>query len=443
MVQEIIEGFALSPQQRRLFRWIHLADNAQAFRAGMTISLEGDIEPRALQAALAEVVRRHEILRTAFPRFEGLDAPTQVIQESFSAALPHYDLSALGDLEQEARIERLYGEDGERPSDIEREPPLRATLLSLSSRRHVLVVTLPALCADAYTLKVLVRELANAYSPDGSRARDRDDPVQYADLAEWHNELLESAETETGRAYWRRQDFSALSGSRLPSWRKGGRQPHGAQGCEAEFAPTSSSVEMSAEVCARAAALSESHGVTPAAFYLACWQALLWRLTGEARLLIGVAFDGRAHKSLADALGLLGKVIPIGCELCDEEEVRFAMRRAEERLSEVRKWADYFSWELVAPEQLGPDTGNPHAALRQTFYVPLGFSFDVGVEAVAVGACPLTFKLASVAACIEPFDAALHVAAAPGGASCRLHYNSALYSAEEMETLLERYVNVV
>ena len=65
--------------------------------------------------------------------------------------------------EQEARIDELFSEETEQPLNLDRESLLRATLIMLSRGRHMLIISLPSLCADRRTLRNIVNDLARAY----------------------------------------------------------------------------------------------------------------------------------------------------------------------------------------------------------------------------------------------------------------------------------------
>ena len=146
------------------------------------------------------------------------------------------------------------GDDGGGPVELERGPLLRAALTG-----DRLVLTLPALCSDAVGLHNLVRELAASYGGRVGAGEDDDGPMQYADLAEWQNEMLEGAAADEALR-WSAGDhrgqlpLSAAAGGFAP---RALRQPIGP------------AVEERVEELARRA------GVDAGAVELAAWMALL------------------------------------------------------------------------------------------------------------------------------------------------------------------------
>src|SRR5258707_6887844 len=168
-------AFRLSLQQERV--WSQHDRGAQTF-AQCTIRLEGQLDVAVLQAALRKIVSRYEILRTVFRKQTGIRLPFQVIQE---AAGFHFEKT-----DQEGAIEELLRRERGFLSNFEDGPMLRAVLLTADAQRHLLVLTVPALCADAATLRNLRAEITAQYG--SAEVAESAEVMQYADLVEWQNE---------------------------------------------------------------------------------------------------------------------------------------------------------------------------------------------------------------------------------------------------------------
>ncbi|MHC5828662.1 MAG: condensation domain-containing protein, partial [Nostoc sp.] len=101
------------------------------------------------------------------------------------------------------------------PFDFEQDSLLHIILLSLSSDKHLLFISLPTLCVDSVSLNNFVQELAISYS--GTVHHELSElPLQYIDFSELQNQILEAEETRIGRKYWRDQDLSAVKTLTLP-----------------------------------------------------------------------------------------------------------------------------------------------------------------------------------------------------------------------------------
>ena len=157
---QTLEGFRLSPQQKHL--WL-LQQDSLAYRAYCAIQVEGNLNVQALRSALNKIVNRHESLRTTFHRQPGIKIPIQVIAESGTLSWNQVNLKELNFQEQSAYIEQLFREAGNFHFKSKPESILHSSLLKLSDNRHILLITLPALCADSWMLKNLVKEISQTY----------------------------------------------------------------------------------------------------------------------------------------------------------------------------------------------------------------------------------------------------------------------------------------
>src|SRR5205085_3839376 len=211
-----LQGFRLSPQQSRCWSLQQLAGRRSPYRVQATVLLEGQLEVAALAKALRRVVLRHEILRTVFQQLPGMTLPVQVIQAEPAYALTQHDVAHLSVQEQEHLVARLQAEMRSVPFDFAHGPLLQLSLVALSAAKYLLLICLPALYADEAGLAALLRELWTTYAAlTGSTEEAAGEALQYADIAEVLNELIESEESG-GRAFWLKQSFAASADLHLP-----------------------------------------------------------------------------------------------------------------------------------------------------------------------------------------------------------------------------------
>jgi NRPS condensation-like uncharacterized protein len=213
MQTETLSGFQLSAQQKRL--WLLQQDNF-SYPAICSLFLEGNLQPDVLKAALQQVVNQHEILRTTFRRLPGMKIPVMVVTDSGDLLWRDIDLSAQEPKEQQAKIEIFFQAEKGRSFNVEKDPLLQVSIITLSVHKHVLLVNLPALCADTWTLKNLVGQISRAYTACLQGEELGDEIVQYVQFSEWQNQLLEEASAEAGKNYWHEQDLSSLTTLTLP-----------------------------------------------------------------------------------------------------------------------------------------------------------------------------------------------------------------------------------
>ena len=313
-------AFRVSMQQERA--WTQQERGVRTF-AQCVIDVTGAVDATQLRKALTGTVAKYEILRTALRHQTGIKLPFQVIQDK---AELHFEQTG-------AATDALLQRERELASKVAEGAVLRVVLATSGPDRHTLVLTLPAFCADAATLKSLAVEIAAAY---GSGDDADSEVMQYADLVEWQNELLASEETRAGREFWRDGcraiDFASLDSVALPLEKRS----------DLAFAPesVSFSVADAAGIEARASALKTSVDN----FLLAAWSALLFRLTGQAELTVGCEFDGRRYAELESALGPLARTLPIRASLQADTPFQKLLEQWTAAAGEARNWQESFSW---------------------------------------------------------------------------------------------------
>ena len=153
---------ALSFAQQRLWFLDLLEPGSPMYNLPAAIELTGRLDVPAMAAALGEVVRRHEALRTTFRAVGG--EPVQVIAVGMVPPLPLIDLQALPAALREGEAERLRTEEARRPFDLGRGPLLRTSLLRSGSERHSILLTMHHIVSDGWSMGVLVRELGALYA---------------------------------------------------------------------------------------------------------------------------------------------------------------------------------------------------------------------------------------------------------------------------------------
>ena len=150
-MQQVIEGFRLSPQQTRL--WLEKRDSA-AYHAQCVISIVGPLNKEILKAALVEVINWHEVLRTTYRQLPGVKIPVQVIADPIrSYPMNEVDLRHLSEVDREARIKEIQQSERQRAFNLEEGPLLELHLITLSEQRHCLIADLPALFEEECGVK--------------------------------------------------------------------------------------------------------------------------------------------------------------------------------------------------------------------------------------------------------------------------------------------------
>ncbi|MEG4530221.1 amino acid adenylation domain-containing protein [Microcoleus sp. D2_18a_D3] len=412
---QTINGFRISPQQKYL--WL-LQQDSPAYRVQSAILIEGILQTERLKQALEKVSDRHEIIRTSFQRKAGLKIPIQVISEHSSVSWKWVNLSEVNPQEQEAKLEDIFQQEKSALFNFDRNPLWHLSLITLSSERHILLVSLPALCADSRTLKNLVQEISQCYAACLHGEEITDEVVQYIQFSEWQNELLEDEEAAEGKEYWTGHNFSALASLRLPLENRLINVP-------AKFTPQALEVKLELALLAKVEALARQYNTSLSTFLLACWKILLWRLIGQSELAVGVAFDGRKYEELEPALGLFAKFLPLSSQLTENFSFAETLQQIQQEEREAYKYQEYFSHEY-----LGNSSG-----------FPFGFEFEEQLEKHS--ASGVFFSIYKQYACCDRFKVKLSCHRQKDSLAAEFHYDPIFLADNSIRCLAEQFYALV
>lgn len=413
MAGELMEGFRLSPKQEHLWS-LGQRDAGTPYVAQCVVIIEGPLDRRALKDSLLKVVEQNEILRTNFRHWQEMNVPIQTISTAQIAWAGDCDLRGLGAREQELELQRLIETSRQTGFDLDHGAVFHAQLVQCSFWEHQLILTVPALCADNQTLGNLVQQLSGYYHDVEQTGAQ---PLQYADVSQWYNDALESEDAQAGKEYWRNQYVAGADAVALPFEKRAAN--------ESDFRPQVYTMKMPDELSRRIATFERSEETPLPILFLSCWQILLWRLTRQAPLQIGVACNGRNYPELEQACGLLTTNVPILSTIETATTSQQIFQRTIAALNEVREWQDLFSW------------GNGFKSDSSLPFFPVCFEFNERPsESFTNGT---RFSIHRQYACIDRFKLKLSCIRANHSYVTELHYDSELFDAESIQCLASRF----
>ncbi|MEV4898569.1 condensation domain-containing protein, partial [Nonomuraea sp. NPDC055795] len=298
----------LSSAQSRLW-FLHRADGGgPACNLPIAVRLSGPMDREALSTALADVVARHEILRTVFPDRDGV--PYQEIRLPAPVALPMW---------QPDMPETAMRTIARRAFDLTREPPFRAHLLRLGAREHILMLVLHHIAGDSWSVGPLVRDVQTAYA---ARAAGHSPgfeplPVQYADYTMWQLDL-----GEPGREHWTKALAGLPERLDLPTDRPRPAVPTGA----GDTVP----VAIAPEIWTGALDLARRSHATPFMVLHAALAALLTRLGAGTDIPTGTPVAGRHDSALSGAVGSFANLLVLRADTSGDPTFAELLHRVRE-----------------------------------------------------------------------------------------------------------------
>lgn len=334
MLEPIVEGFQMSPQQRYLWK-LGQKERGNTAYVYAKLRLEGNLDTHMLYQAIERVVARYEILRTAFSPVSGMAFPLQVIREK---ALFSWQ-EILEDAENETGDAVLL-QKMQQNLDGQQDLAFAASLLTLAPNSHRLLLLASALCLDTLSLFYLAQEIQREYQ-SGS-ANETPEVLQYADLSAWQNDLFDGEEAAEGiafwRSYWQQKNIAQLLTQRIPF-----EHPY-PQEVPGRFSlPLSQTFIITSKRFAETASLRD--------LYLTCWSLLLGWLMDTSNIVFGLRVNSRRYEELEGAIGPLTAILPFSVHIDEHSTASNAITAMHTALDEVVSWQEYFSWKYVQADE--------------------------------------------------------------------------------------------
>ncbi|MET7945121.1 amino acid adenylation domain-containing protein [Streptomyces sp. NPDC005302] len=285
----------LSPAQNRLWFLNKLERASGTYVLPLAVRLSGDLDRAALEAAMVDVIGRHETLRTVFPEVDG--EPQQLILEpdQVRPELPVVEVEA-ADLDEALRAA------GNTAFDVTVDLPLRARLFATGPDQHVLLLIQHHIGNDGSSLAPLARDISLAYTARcaGTAPAWSPLPVQYADFTLWQRELL-GAEGDPRSlvseqlAFWKRSLQGLPDQLELPFDRPRPKV--------ADYRGDTVPIRIDAELHRALHSLARETNTTLFMVLQAALATLLTRLGAGSDIPLGTPVAGRTDEALDDLVG--------------------------------------------------------------------------------------------------------------------------------------------
>ncbi|GGZ45692.1 hypothetical protein GCM10010371_00830 [Streptomyces subrutilus] len=410
----------LSFAQRRLWFLAGLEGPSTTYNLPLVLRLDGVPDHEALAAALADVVERHEVLRTVYPAVDS--EPYQHVLEPLAVPLP---VRACRPEEVDALVAGFTAGT----FDLAAQLPIRARLFTTGDGGATLALLTHHIATDGWSVGPLLRDLGRAYgarlaggAPDWEPL-----PVQYADYTLWQHELLERPEELIG--HWR----AALEGMPtvldLPADRPRPAEPSGeGAGLVAR---------LDAAAFRRLAGLGEERGASLLMLLQPALAQALAAVGAGTDVAIGTPVAGRGDEALDDLVGFFVNTLVLRTDVSGDVPYAELVDRA--RDADLAAYAHQeLPFDLLV-EHLRPDRS---LAVNPFFQVMLTAQEQDGQELSLGGG--LTGRFAEPGLEAAKFDLSVSCVAAPdGGLEVWWQYAADLFDRETAQLLLDVFVRAL
>ncbi|MES1240935.1 MAG: non-ribosomal peptide synthase/polyketide synthase [Acidobacteriota bacterium] len=424
-------GEPLSFAQHRLWFFDRLAPGSALYNMPALLRIAGPLRVDLLTAAVAEVVRRHDTLRTVFHPGAG-DEPVQLaLPDLPGPVLPVVDLSGLPGGARRAEADRCQEEELRRPFALEQGPLFRTLLLRLGPEEHRAILHAHHIVSDGWSLGVLYEELGALYRAfEAGRPSPLPAlPLRYADYAVWQREWLQGGVLEEQLAWWRERlaglgDLSA-GGLDMPADRPRPAEP--------SWRGALIHREIPAGLAGSLLQLARRHGATPFMVLAAAWLALVHRHTDREDLALGFPTANRTRPEIEPLIGFFVNTLVLRARVSGESGFLDLLGRVRE--AALGAWAH----QDVPFERL-VEAAAPERDLSRSPLFQVLIAYQGGLGAGPDLGPGLSVRAEEPDTGTSKFDLSLFVREVEGGTLvAELEYSSDLFDEATARRFLERF----
>jgi amino acid adenylation domain-containing protein len=359
-----------------------------AYNIRIAQKIIGPIQRALFEEVFNQVIQRHEALRSYIVPVEG--KPVLRIQASAQFHFKTFDLSPHSSDDQARRAQEIMDVDGGRSFKTD-EPLLLRGLWIKMSESVLVILSAHHLVADAWSAKLLLKEVAENYRllSSGSSTTSSNTPsLDFIDHVYWQRKMSENGAWSQQVSYWREKlrDVPMLQ---LPTDRP--------RPSNQTYQGASESWDMPAKLSKEVRALCRAEGATLFTTLLASFAVLLNRYSGQFDIPIGTSITGRNRREFDQMIGYFVNVLVMRNDLSDQPSFVQLLRRVHQTFLEGLQHQDV-PFELLVKE-LQPGRNAAYNPLFQVFFLLLQtekraeLTLDTNLENVPVPSVTSKFDL--------------------------------------------------
>jgi amino acid adenylation domain-containing protein len=419
-----LDEFCTSFAQQRLWFLEQYEQGTSRYHMPVACRVKGELDEVALEAALNDLVERHEVLRTTFAA--GPEGPVQRIAEQLHITLAREGLAGA----DEARVQARIRQEAQAPFDLAQGPLLRATVLRLSADERIVLLTLHHITSDGWSMAVLLRELGACYRArlQGAEPALPELAIQYADYAVWQREWLQGEVLQRQLDHWRRTLQGAPAVLELPTDHPRPAQPR-RPGAVVHF-------QLDAALAGRLQRLGQPQQASLFMTLAAALNVLLHRYSQQDDLCIGYPVANRQRAEVEGLIGFFVNTLVLRTRIRPGDDFHTLLRQVREAVLEADAHQDLPFEKLV--EEL-----KPQRSLNQTPLFQVMLAFYNADHAAQLDLPGLSTQVLDPVERTAKFDLSFEISLQHGQLQAGVEYDSELYERASIERLAAHYRRVL
>ncbi|MFT7032013.1 MAG: amino acid adenylation domain-containing protein, partial [Cyclobacteriaceae bacterium] len=413
--------YEVSHAQKRLWLLHQFEDGRMAYNVPSAFILKGDLNVEALQSALSEIVKRHEVLRTSFIVVDGL--PKQKINDNINSKLNYIDLCDAND--QEEKVNDLIINQVSNTFELDEESLLKTFLIKLSDSLHVFAYVLHHIISDGWSSGVFFKELQLLYKSYSNNESSELEPlrIQYKDYAKWQNDQLTQEGANSHKEYWYGKFRTEVPTLELPADFE--RPEIKTYNGENQWTFINQSVFDKLKDLSKGRSLYTS--------LMAALKVLLYKYTDQTDIVIGAAVNGREYEDLHNQIGFYVNTLALRTEFSEEDSFNSLLEKVDKTILEGYEHEVYPFDKLVDDLELKRDTSrNPLFDVMVTYINESEIQLIPDLEGIEINSYNTNYK-------VSKFDLTFTFVAYEKELEVLVNYNTDLFHSTTIDRLLNHF----
>lgn len=350
--------------QREVWAAVQMGDNAScAYNESMSLRIKGAIDSVAMRRALQAIVDRHESLRTTF----STDGATLCINRSQSLDVTEVDLSDLDASACESKLQEILQQDVATPFDLEHGPLFRAVIVKLESELFQVVMCAHHIICDGLSWAVLLPDLAALYADQNAPLNSAD---RYSDYAKYLLEEQQENRIAEAEAYWLKQYAETIPVLDMPTDRP---RPKIKTYCgnRLDYLLDKASVTALKKVGAK-------NGCTFVVTLLSAFNSLLYRLTRQPEIVVGIMAAGNSVTGFNNLVGHCVNLLPVRCQISHDKSFVELLKSVRSHMFDATEYQQFSFGSLIKKLPIARDPS-------RIPLVPITFNIDQAERQFQIG----------------------------------------------------------
>ncbi|WP_332959592.1 non-ribosomal peptide synthetase/type I polyketide synthase, partial [Microcoleus sp. AR_TQ3_B6] len=318
LVAKEAEKVPLTEAQKQLWFLTQLGDEGSlAYNVYTSLQLKGPFQLRAMCQAVQRLVERHETLRTIISD----QGDFQEILPTLKVDVPLIDFSSVDSRYRESDVAEWFRQESQKPFDLSHESSFRIHILKLKEQLHLLVLTAHHILIDGWSMGVILQELGAFYTAEcQGKICQLEPPKQFREYIEWQEQQSQTEEMASHESYWLGKFANSIPVLDLPTDRP--------RSLIKTYRGSRQTIRLDANLCSDVKRFSAEKSCTLFMTLLSAYTLLLYRLTGQDDLVVGIPVTGRSLKGSEKLVGYCTHLLPlrscvVGCSTFSEHLTAF------------------------------------------------------------------------------------------------------------------------